>query len=134
MIKMSMNEEIVSTIDAYTKHLQDWFNADIKKEELESFAQIFHDDWKIVNRNVPGFVGDKRNFMNHWITLYGKHKDDRIEYSFSKLEINQLSDLFYLVTFVEHYEFSKKKNEWPITVILKYNKDADKMTFYHTHE
>lgn len=129
-----MNEKIASTIDAYTKNLQDWFNADIKLEELESFSQMFHDDWKIVNKNVPGFVGDKRNFLTHWTTLYGKHKDDRIKYFFSNLEIIQLSDLFYLTTFVEHYEFSSKNNKWPMTIILKYDKATDIMTLFYTHE
>jgi hypothetical protein len=131
---MSIDEKISSAIDAYTKHLQDWFNADITMEELETFSQMFHDDWKIVNRNVPGFIGGKQNFLNHWKTLYGKHKSDRITYFSSNLEIQLLSDVFYLATFVEQYELDSKNNKWPITMILKYDKTSDKMIIFYTHE
>ena len=131
---MSIEEKIESTIDSYTKHLEDMFNADIEIEAVENISQMFDDKWEIVNKNIPGFTGDKQSFFTHMKTLYGRHKDDRITYYFSDLKINKLSDNFYLTTFIQGYEFSKKSNKWPMTVILKVNDQKDEITFYHLHE
>ncbi|MHA2030485.1 MAG: hypothetical protein ACW99Q_13930, partial [Candidatus Kariarchaeaceae archaeon] len=60
---MSIEEKIESTIASYTKHLEDWFNADIEMEDVDNVSQMFDDDWEIVNRNIPGFTGDKQSFI-----------------------------------------------------------------------
>jgi hypothetical protein len=131
---MSIEEKIESTIASYTKHLEDWFNADIEMEDVDNVSQMFDDDWEIVNRNIPGFTGDKQSFITHMKTLYGRHKDDRITYYFSDLKMKNLGDNFYLTTFVQGYEFSKKNNKWPMTAILKFDEYKDEMTFYYVHE
>jgi hypothetical protein len=133
---LTNQEKITFLVESYTKQMQDWFNADVERREVESFAQLFHDDWKIVHKKLPGFTGNKENYLNHWKTggIYGKHKDDKIKYSFSNLEITELSDVFFLVTFIQEYEFSLKSNKWPLTMIVMYEEKTEKMVFYYTHE
>lgn len=131
--KETTKNDLTKLVHELTKNFQDCFNGECGRHTKEWLASTMHDDWMLVNRNVPNMMGNKQTFLTVWETFYGAYKDDKVKMTAHIKSIRKISPECFIVTYIETSEREDETTKRPMTTVFKKDEDNTYQSMY-VHE
>ena len=124
---------IKELINNMQKWFVDWFRGEVDQTSIHLYLDNLDEEWRLVNKQIPGNIVDKLRFERDWSQFHGSYKGKTFNQYVEFVSFHELSEAFFLVIYHEKTELENETRSRPMTCILKKLSD-DTFKIIHVHE